>query len=116
MTAGEGKTSFMDSAEHYAAATRVQIFVRGIVQGVGFRPYVFSLARRCTLRGRVFNNTTGVLIDVEGERVATEGFINEIKQNPPPLSLIESIEHSGNLDPANYPDFRIVESVSEGER
>ncbi len=70
---------------------------------------------RRTLRGRVCNNTTGVLIDVEGCSEAIEGFINEIKLNPPPLSLIESIEHHGDLDPANYADFRIVESTTEGE-
>jgi hydrogenase maturation protein HypF len=106
----------MHNAENYAVATRVQILVRGIVQGVGFRPYVFSLARRRTLAGRVFNNTTGVLIDVEGDASAIEGFINELKLNPPPLSLIDSIERSGNLDPANYSDFLIVESEASGEK
>src|ERR1043165_3795903 len=106
----------MQSAEHYKVATRVQILVRGIVQGVGFRPYVFSLARRRTLRGRVCNNTTGVLIDVEGRSEAIEGFINEIRQNPPPLSLIESIERSRDLDLINYSDFLIVESDAGGER
>jgi len=105
----------MHNAENYAVATRVQILVRGIVQGVGFRPYVFSLARRRALTGRVFNNTTGVLIDVEGDASAVEGFINELKSNPPPLALIESIEQSPNLDLANYPDFLIVESEASGE-
>jgi hydrogenase maturation protein HypF len=116
MTVTVGEASLMRNAEHNAAATRVQILVRGIVQGVGFRPYVFSLARRRTLRGRVCNNTTGVLIDVEGEESTIEGFINEIKHNPPPLSLIDSIERSDNLDPAHYPDFLIVESEASGER
>jgi hydrogenase maturation protein HypF len=77
----------MPSAENYAVATRAQILVRGIVEGLGFRPYVFSLARRHALTGRVFNNTTGVLIDVEGDASAIESFINELKLNPPPLSL-----------------------------
>lgn len=106
----------MSNAEYYSMATRVQILVRGIVQGVGFRPYVFSLARRRTLTGRVCNNTTGVLIDVEGEARAVEGFIDEIRQYPPPLSLIESIERRDNLTVANYQDFRIVESDAGGER
>jgi hydrogenase maturation protein HypF len=95
---------------------RVQILVRGIVQGVGFRPFVFSLAKRRSLRGQVFNNTTGVLIDVEGESNTIRQFIAEIESHPPPLSLIESIECSNDLDPANYRDFRIVESDSSGER
>jgi hydrogenase maturation protein HypF len=95
---------------------RVQIQVRGIVQGVGFRPFVFSLARRRSLRGQVFNNTTGVLIDVEGESSTIEQFIAEIKSSPPVLSLIESVERSDDLDLANYVDFHIVESDSSGER
>lgn len=111
-----GEASLMRNAENYAVATRVQILVRGIVQGVGFRPYVFSLARRRTLTGRVCNNTTGVLIDVEGDASAVEGFIDELKLNPPPLSSIESIERSPNLDPANYADFLIVESDASGEK
>ncbi len=79
---------------------------------MGFRPFIFGLARRNSLRGRVLNNTTGVLIDVEGTRSAIDRLINEIRSNPPPLSMIESIERSSNLAPANYPDFRIVESAS----
>jgi hydrogenase maturation protein HypF len=97
-------------------ATRVQILVRGIVQGVGFRPYVFSLARRHSLRGRVLNNTLGVLIDVEGESQAVEQFIRNIRTSPPPLSIVESVECSGGLAPANFQDFSIVESAVEGER
>ncbi len=95
---------------------RVQILVKGIVQGVGFRPFVFLLARRNSLRGRVFNTTTGVLIDVEGDPCLIEQFIGEITSNPPPLSHIESIQCSEDLDLAHYVDFRIVESTSEGEK
>lgn len=96
--------------------SHVQILIRGIVQGVGFRPFVFSLARQQSLRGQVFNNTTGVLIDVEGAASAIERFISLIKSNAPPLSLIESVERSADLDPVNYTDFRIVESDASGER
>ncbi|MGB9181688.1 MAG: carbamoyltransferase HypF [Pyrinomonadaceae bacterium] len=105
----------MRTASHHLTTTRVQIIVRGIVQGVGFRPYVFSLAQRRALRGRVLNNTTGVLIDVEGEGREIEEFIKEIRTNPPPLSLIESFERRDQLDKANYRDFQIIESVIEGE-
>lgn len=95
---------------------RVQILVRGIVQGVGFRPFVFSLAQRQSLRGRVYNNTTGVVIDVEGDSYLIEQFIGEIKSNPPPLSRIESTQCSDPLPLANYSDFHIAESDLEGER
>ncbi|HWP44016.1 MAG TPA: carbamoyltransferase HypF, partial [Blastocatellia bacterium] len=97
-------------------SARVQILVRGMVQGVGFRPFVFSLARRRSLRGRVLNNTAGVLIDVEGESSAIERFIADIRSSAPPLSSIESLERSGYLDPANYADFRIVESDGAGDK
>lgn len=95
---------------------RVQILVRGIVQGVGFRPFVFSLARGRSLRGQVFNNTSGVLIDVEGEPGTIEQFIRDLKSSPPVRSLVESVERSDDLDLANYIDFRIVESDSSGEK
>lgn len=91
-------------------ATRAQILVRGIVQGVGFRPYIFSLAKRRALKGRVLNSTTGVLIDIEGEHHSIEQFVREIETNPPPLSLIEAVEQRSDLAPANFQDFRIVES------
>src|SRR5262245_46155978 len=97
-------------------ATRVQILVRGIVQGVGFRPYIFSLARRRALRGHVLNNDSGVLIDVEGETNAVEQFINEIKFNPPPLSQIESVERRDILSTASHSEFRIAESESAGRK
>lgn len=95
---------------------RTQILVRGIVQGVGFRPYVFSLASKCALKGRVFNSPTGVTIDVEGEARIIEQFVKEIGLNPPPLAQIESVECRRDLEPANYRDFRIVESAEAGRK
>lgn len=97
-------------------ARRVQITVRGIVQGVGFRPFVFWLAQRRALRGRVLNNASGVLIDVEGDDGAIDQFITELSSNPPPLSLVDSIECRDHLEPINYCDFRIVQSASEGDK
>ncbi|MGI8656320.1 MAG: carbamoyltransferase HypF [Pyrinomonadaceae bacterium] len=93
---------------------RVQISVRGIVQGVGFRPFVFSLAAKHSIRGHVLNDAMGVLIDVEGEQSLIQEFIDAIKSNPPPLSRIESIHVSENLEPVDYSDFRIAESTSGG--
>lgn len=96
--------------------TRTQILVRGIVQGVGFRPFIFSLARRRALRGQVFNNPSGVVIDVEGESAVIAQFVREIESNPPPLSQIESVECNDGLTPAHYQDFRIIESASAGAK
>lgn len=96
--------------------TRSKILVRGIVQGVGFRPYIFSLASRRALKGHVLNNSLGVVIDIEGDLSAIEKFVDEIRLNPPPLSEIESVERSEDLTPLNYTDFRIAESDTTGER
>ncbi|HVF46167.1 MAG TPA: carbamoyltransferase HypF [Pyrinomonadaceae bacterium] len=95
-------------------AIRTQIQVRGIVQGVGFRPYVFCLATASSLRGHVFNNATGVLIDVEGESHSIESFITALRSKPPPLSIIESVASKSVNLPAHFPDFRIVESDGTG--
>ncbi len=96
-------------------STRSKILVRGIVQGVGFRPFVYSQASRRSLRGRVLNNTTGVLIEVEGDENDIAEFLSDIKSNPPPLSRIESVECNHNLTPAEYPDFLILDSAHDGE-
>src|SRR5437868_3071485 len=91
--------------------TRAQIRVQGVVQGVGFRPFVFLLAQRRALRGQIQNNSAGVQIDLEGDRGAIEQFIAEIETSPPPLSIIESIELVNDLAPLNYDSFRIVASA-----
>lgn len=96
--------------------TRTKIIVRGIVQGVGFRPYIYSLASRRALKGQVLNNTSGVIIDIEGDAAAIEQFLDEIRLNPPPLSEIEAVERSDDLAPLNYKDFSIAESDAIGDR
>ena len=106
----------MHAAQPCSTLTRVRLQVCGIVQGVGFRPFVYTLARRHSLKGLVLNNTTGVHIDVEGDGDAIEQFIEEIKTGAPPLALVESVEPSYDLDPAHYGDFRIVESADAGEK
>ena len=95
---------------------RAQIIVRGIVQGVGFRPFVYSHASRRSLTGRVLNNAKGVLIDLEGDASDIDHFVRELELNPPPLSSIESIERLENLVPLDYPDFQILESDSNGQK
>ncbi len=86
------------------------------MQGVGFRPFVFSLARQRALKGRVLNDPTGVLIDIEGEASIIDHFVSELSLNSPSRALIESVERSDNLALAHYPDFRIVESTMNGAK
>ena len=95
-----------------AAEVRTRIQVQGIVQGVGFRPFVFNLVKRLGLRGFVLNSTSGVEIELEGEQTAVQQFLETLKQDPPPLALIESIDLH-ELPLFGYSDFIIRESVNQ---
>ncbi|NOX20761.1 MAG: carbamoyltransferase HypF [Nitrospirae bacterium] len=90
---------------------RLKIKVTGRVQGVGFRPFVYNLAKALSLRGYVLNSSKGVVIEVEGNRV--EEFLQRLKQSPPPLSDIERVIVE-EVSPVGEQDFRILESQEEG--
>jgi hydrogenase maturation protein HypF len=70
------------------------IRVRGTVQGVGFRPTVFKIAKEHGIAGHVLNDGEGVLIEAWGTEPELENFVQAIQDNSPPLARIESIEHS----------------------
>src|SRR5271156_1302679 len=70
---------------------RKHIQVRGIVQGVGFRPFVYKLAKSLGLSGYVFNSSAGVTIEVEGSGAEVEDFLKALKEDPPPLAEIAEI-------------------------
>ncbi len=92
-----------------------EIRVKGTVQGVGFRPFVYRIALKYNLKGFVLNDTEGVLIVVEGEEKAIKNFLTYIKNNPPPLSFIQEINVKyGPLE--NYHNFYIKESVKTSKR
>lgn len=86
---------------------RVQILFRGIVQGVGFRPFLYRTAKRFHLTGFVRNTARGVILEVEGEGI--ENFIRFVLQQPPPLSRIES-HRVKDLKPEGSKNFKIVSS------
>jgi len=94
---------------------RLRVAVRGAVQGVGFRPFVYRLATDLGLRGWVLNSTSGVRIEVEGEAAALEAFRLRLEREKPPRAFIQSVEAS-YLDPAGYAGFAIRESDASGER
>jgi hydrogenase maturation protein HypF len=94
-------------------AIRAQVVVRGIVQGVGFRPFVYRLAQEHQLSGWVLNSTQGVVIEVEGPRQRIDDFIAGLKASPPPQAVIERVE-TNLLPPVGYPSF-IVEASREGD-
>ena len=93
-------------------AVRAQVVVRGVVQGVGFRPFVYRLAQEHQLNGWVLNSTQGVVIEVEGPRQRIDGFITALRADPPPQAVIERVE-ANLLPPVGYSSF-IVEASREG--
>ncbi|OGR46069.1 MAG: carbamoyltransferase HypF [Elusimicrobia bacterium GWF2_52_66] len=88
---------------------RKRILVKGVVQGVGFRPNVYKLAAANGIRGWVKNDSAGVTIEAEGTGAGLENFISGLKLKSPPLSRLDSLSIS-TLLPLNEKKFVIVKS------
>ncbi|PZA11258.1 carbamoyltransferase HypF [Rhodopseudomonas palustris] len=88
-------------------ATRARVRVRGAVQGVGFRPFVYHLAQRYRLGGFVVNDAEGVLIEVEGASLPE--FIAALRNEAPPLARVDAIE-TETLRACGERDFDIAET------
>ncbi|KGP63347.1 carbamoyltransferase [Legionella norrlandica] len=87
---------------------RLQISIKGQVQGVGFRPCVYRLAKQMGFTGFVQNNTSGVLIEIQGQYLS--GFIPKLKEQLPPLAKISTIQSiSLPINPDEY-SFTILDS------
>src|SRR4051812_25125145 len=86
------------------AIGRLRVTIRGAVQGVGFRPFVYRLARELALKGWVNNSPTGVFVEVEGASDSLRQFLLRFPDENPPRSSIHSLE-SSVLDPVGYCDF-----------
>ncbi len=89
---------------------RKRIHVRGVVQGVGFRPFVYRLARCHQLAGFVCNTPDGVLIEVEGQDAAIATFVQALTHDPPPKAEIAQVA-SSDMDLRGENEFVIRESV-----
>lgn len=96
-----------------SSKTRKEIKITGIVQGVGFRPFVYNLATSFGLKGYVLNSSEGVIIDAEGETQKIDKFISLIKSKAPLLSRIENITVAAGFSLRNYTSFEIKESLSK---
>ena len=94
------------------AVIRRQIHVRGVVQGVGFRPFVYNLAQSFALAGFVFNSSSGVTMEVEGSEAAVDAFLRGLNYNPPPLAQITETTVTA-VEPLERPGFSILESREE---
>ena len=89
--------------------------MEGVVQGVGFRPYVYSLATSLGLAGLVGNDVDGVFAEVEGDPAAVREFLDALERDAPPLARIERVTATG-VAPAGAATFEIVASEPIGRR
>lgn len=96
-------------------AQRLSVTIRGAVQGVGFRPFVFRLAEELGLTGWVNNSTQGVFLEVEGRRDRLQSFLLRVPREKPARSFIQSLESSW-LDPVGFTKFEIRESDAAGAK
>lgn len=85
---------------------RIRLRVSGVVQGVGFRPFVYALGTRLNLAGYVLNDSHGVEIDLEGKNGSLDRFLRELKTSPPPLAVIKDIRIE-ELPPEGRTSFEI---------
>jgi hydrogenase maturation protein HypF len=88
------------------------IHVRGVVQGVGFRPFVFRLARTYGLTGWVLNATNGVEIHAEGHETPLQAFLKQLKELPPPAAKITQLQIAP-AEPSGFAEFTIVASKEQ---
>jgi hydrogenase maturation protein HypF len=112
-----GMTAVSPMSDHQKEPVRerIEIRVHGIVQGVGFRPFVYRLARELGAVGWVLNDTQGVLIQVEGRRSMLEEFLRRLTAEPPPLSSIDAVE-SKPVPCITEESFRVLASPPAGSR
>lgn len=94
---------------------RRHITVEGIVQGVGFRPFVYDLALKTGLAGFVLNDPCGVTIELEGEGPALDTFLSLLTQKPPPLAQIDKV-NCRTIQPKGESQFKIAGSDREAQR
>jgi hydrogenase maturation protein HypF len=94
---------------------RVRVTVRGAVQGVGFRPFVYRLATEMGLAGWVNNSSAGVFVEAEGPSPTLQRFVFRLENEKPAIAIIQSLEAS-YLDPVGFRSFEIRESESGENR
>ncbi len=99
-------------ASSSSPTVRQRLTVRGVVQGVGFRPFVYGLAVKHGLSGFVGNDSGGVFIEIEGVETAVTQFHHDLTQNHPPLAHIEQVTVD-DLPMQNSTEFVIVHSQAQ---
>jgi len=102
----------LDSKVKSKAKQRAIISVRGVVQGVGFRPFVYRLAKQHHLLGWVRNTSGKVEIEVQGDKAEINSFLHDIETRTPPMARIEDIQTTFS-SLKSYTDFHIRESLAQ---
>ena len=87
----------------------LEVKIKGIVQGVGFRPFIHRLVRRHNLCGTIRNTSSGVTMELEGEQGEISAFLQELPHEAPPLAVIEEIL-SRELPVKGFETFTIIGS------
>ncbi|WP_258308323.1 carbamoyltransferase HypF [Streptomyces sp. NWU339] len=100
-------------ADRTPAPRRSRVVVRGVVQGVGFRPYLYTLATELRLSGHVTNTADGVVVEVEGDPSSVDRFCARIAPDAPPLALVESVDAT-EVPTTGADGFAIVPSRAGG--
>jgi hydrogenase maturation protein HypF len=113
MSTDEGPAAGSSLGRPGGPRERRAIEVRGIVQGVGFRPFVYALAQRFQLAGWVRNDGQGVQIEAEGDPSAIERFVSALRSDPPLLAVVDSVESRAGA-PIGERGFRIELSRNSG--
>ena len=88
------------------------IHIKGVVQGVGFRPFVYRQAKKDNLKGWVNNTTDGVHIQINTDAISANNFLQELLDNLPPLAIVTS-SHINETDLQEHNGFEIIQSKSD---
>lgn len=94
----------------------LKLEVRGVVQGVGFRPYVYNLALKYDIKGWVNNDDKGVNILLYSSKESCDKFIKDLKDNPPLLAKIDSINIEKIINEKEYKSFEIIQSQNTNNK
>lgn len=104
----------MDKTSIHTKSRAVKVIVKGRVQGVGFRPFIFQIADKYRIKGTVQNNMDGVKIFAEGKEKAIDRFVDSIRREAPRLSRIDVVEVK-DMPIAGYQSFSIIPSERSGK-
>ena len=102
-------------SERSLLAVNRKVKISGVVQGVGFRPFVYQLAHNYDLNGFILNNTAGVSIEVEGKENDIESFMESLQNDLPPLARIDTLSSKVSVC-VGYTDFQILQSETEDNK